>query len=212
MSEPASLRLYGHQRSGNCYTAALMLALTETEHEFIRVDLPAGEQRRPEYLAINRFGQLPTLVHGGQAIAQSPVIVRYLARLTGRFAAADARAEPRVEEWLVFQQDQLFPGVGRSRFFTRIAPAAPPVVELFRGIGLRALATLETALGAVPYLAGAEPTIADIANYAYASLAEEAGFDMAEWPRLVAWRRAIEALPGWNTREALMPEPAESAP
>ena len=43
MSEPASLRLYGHQRSGNCYTAALMLALTETEHEFIRVDLPAGE-------------------------------------------------------------------------------------------------------------------------------------------------------------------------
>lgn len=209
MNEDASLCLYGHQRSGNCYAVALMLALTDTAHQFIHVDLPGGEQRGPEYVAINRFGQMPTLVHGRRTIAQSPVILRYLARLTGCFAGVDSSAELGVDEWLVFQQDQLFPGVGRTRFFTRFAPAEPPVVELFRGIGLRALATLETALGATPYLAGAEPTIADIANYAYASLAEEAGFDMAEWPHVVGWRRGIEALPGWNTREALMPEPPE---
>ena len=202
------VRLYGHQRSGNSYAVALMLAICGTAHEFHHVDLPGGQSREPEHVAINRFGQLPALVHGDLAIGQSTVILRYLANLTGRFGGADAVSAIRIDEWLAFQQDQIFPGIGRTRFFTRFAPAEPPVVDVFRAIGRRALDTLEARFVVAPFLVGEDATIADIACYAYASLAEEGGFDMAEWPQTAAWRRRVEDLSGWNAPAALMPAPA----
>ena len=64
-------------------------------------------------------------------------------------------------------------------------------------VGNRALDTLEQQLQTTDFLTGDQPTIADIAVYCYARLAEEAEFDMGTRGAVVAWRERMEALPGW---------------
>ena len=196
--------LYGHVRSGNAYKAALMLALTQTPFRLERIDLPGGEQRGEAYLARNHFGKVPMLMHGELAIRQSNTILLYLASQTGKFGARDQAQRLRTSEWLFWEQDQMFPGIGRTRFFTKVVEGEPAVVAYFRGLGETALTTLERQLERTAYLAGDEPTIADVAVYAYARLAEEAGFDMSARARTVAWRRSMEGLPGYKTPAELL--------
>jgi len=199
------LVFYGHPRSGNAYKVALMLALTGAPHRSELVDLAAGKQRSPEYLKVSRFGQVPALVHGEIRIAQSNAILLYLAELTGKFGAAGTAHKFAVLEWLMWEQDMLFPGVGRTRFLSKIVKGDPGAIDFFRRLGERAFGVLEGRLGESSYLAGAAPTVADIAVYSYARLAEEADFDLSGRPKILAWRKSMEALPGWATPAMLMP-------
>lgn len=181
-----------------------MLSLTRTPFRFERIDLPGGEQRGKAYLARNPFGKVPMLVHGELTIRQSNTILLYLASQTASFGARDQEQRLRVSEWLFWEQDQMFPGVGRTRFFTKVVEGEPAVVAYFRALGESALTTLEQQLARSAFLTGDEPTIADIGVYAYARLAEDAGFDMAARSRIVAWRKAMEALPGYKTPAELL--------
>ena len=197
--------LYAHPRSGNAYKPALMLSLCNRRFEFRLVDLPAGEQQGEAYRAVNRYGQVPTLVHGDLALVQSNAIVQYLSDSTGCFATPDPLARQRVREWLFWEQDMLFPGIGRTRFFTRVTRGDPGLVAWLRSVGERALGHLEARLSESAFLVGVTPSVADIVVYCYARLAEEADFDLVECPAVVDWRRRIEALPGWAPPRTLMP-------
>lgn len=198
---------YGHPRSGNAYKPALMLALTGTAHTFRLVDLPGGETRGAEYRALNPFGKVPMLVHGDLTIRQSNTILLHLAAHTKRFGAgADVARRLRISEWLFFEQDMMFTFIGRRRFLKKVVQGDPKVIEWLGVMGEGALDTLETVLGSDPWLAGDEATIADVAVYGYARLAEEAGYDLTARPRLRAWRERMEALPGWATPADLMPD------
>ncbi len=200
------ITFYGHPRSGNAYKPALMLALTATPHTFRLVDLPGGETRGAQYRALNPFGKVPMLEHGGLRIRQSNSILLHLAAHTGRFGSGgDAVKRLRISEWLFFEQDLMLAGVGRRRFLRKVVQGDPKVIEFLGVLGEGALDTLETVLGAEPWLAGDEPTIADISVYGYARLAEEAGFDLAARPGVRAWRERVEALPGWAAPADLMP-------
>jgi glutathione S-transferase len=110
-----------------------------------------------------------------------------------------------VLEWMMWEQDVLFTGVGRTRFLTKVVKGDPGAIAFLRKLGERGLGVLETRLGESPYLAGAAPTVADIAVYSYARLAEEAGYDLGGQPKILAWRKSIEALPGWAPPATLMP-------
>ena len=202
MSEP--YRLYGHVRSGNAYKPALMLALTGTPFEFVEVDLPNAEQTSPEYRAGNVFAKVPMLKHGKATIRQSGTILLYLASQTGQFGSSGPADRLAISEWMFWEQERLFVGVGRSRFFRKVVPADPAVLEWLATIGNDALDTLEAQLSTSAFLTGDAPNIADICCYCYARLAEEGGFEMDGRPATVAWRNRIEALPGWATPAALL--------
>ena len=207
----APLVLYGHPRSGNVYKPALMLRLCDLPFEFRVVDLPGGEQGGYAYRALNALGQVPTLLHGDLRLTQSNAIVLYLARRFGRFLPADPVGEQRVLEWLLFEQDMLFVGVGRTRFFTRVTQGDPALVAWLRGVGTKALAHLDGALAGGGWLVGEAPSVADIVAYGYARLAEEGGFDVSGHAHLLRWRKDVEGLPGWAPAEemySLPPRPA----
>ena len=197
MSEP--YRLYGHVRSGNTYKSALMLALTGTPFEFIEVDLPNGEQTGAEYRASNVFAKVPMLRHGKATVRQSGTMLLYLASQTGQFGSGGPANRVAISEWMFWEQERLFVGVGRSRFFRKVAPCDPAVLAWLATVGNDALDTLEAQLSTTEYLTGDTANIADICCYCYARLAEEGGFDMDTRPSTVAWRQRIEALPGWAT-------------
>ena len=85
------LTLYGSFTSSSSYKPMLYLALAGLPFSFRTVNLEIGVQSTPEYLAINRWGVVPSLRHRGLAILQSNVILDYLARMTGYFEGRTAQ-------------------------------------------------------------------------------------------------------------------------
>jgi hypothetical protein len=59
------MKLYYHPLSGHSHRARLFLSLTGTPHELIEVDLAAKEHKRPDFLRLNAFGEIPVLDDGG---------------------------------------------------------------------------------------------------------------------------------------------------
>src|SRR5437660_3850702 len=88
-SMAADYTLYCFAQSGNAYKAALMLAVTGTSWTPRFVDFFNGETRSPAYRAINVMGEVPVLEHGARRLAQSGVILDYLAENTGKVSASD---------------------------------------------------------------------------------------------------------------------------
>jgi len=199
--------LYGNIRSGNVYKAALMLSLCGIDFRYQFVDLAAGDQRAEEFRKLNPVGQVPVLTHGKLVVRQSNAILSYLASQTGKFGGNDPVTQIRIQEWMHWEQDMFFPGIGRTRFFTKVLPGDPGVIAFFRSVGERALGVLEEALSRSAFLCGSEPTIADISIYAYARYAEEADFDVSIYPKMLAWRDSVEGLAGWKTPQELLPSP-----
>lgn len=78
------MKLYYHHLSGHSHRVRLFLSLLGVKYEAIEVDLAAGAHKSPEYLKLNRFGQVPVLVDGSDVIADSNAILVYLARKLGR--------------------------------------------------------------------------------------------------------------------------------
>lgn len=200
----AEFHLYGHVRSGNAYKPALMMSMSKTPFVFHEVDLPGGEQAQDAYRRQSVFATVPMLEHGGMRIRQSGTILLYLASQTGQFGSAGPENRLRISEWMFWEQDQLFVGVGRSRFFRKVVQGEPALLAWLGQVGNRALDTLDAQLSQTDFLAGDAPTIADIACYCYARLAEEAEFDMTTRPAVVAWRTRMENMPGWASPADLL--------
>lgn len=85
MNQDDRLTLYGSFTSSSTYKPMLFLALSGLPFSFRTVNLKFNRQKEPEYLAINRYGQVPALRHRGLTIVMSNVILDYLARTTGHF-------------------------------------------------------------------------------------------------------------------------------
>ncbi len=197
--------LYGHPRSGNVYKPALMLALTDTAFQFKLVDLPGGEQRGDEFKSLNPFAKVPVLTDGDLVIRQSNSILLHLAAKTGKFGSSGLEHRIKISEWLFWEQDLMFTGVGRTRFLSKAMKVDPIITDFLRTLGTSAIATLDATLADSPWLCGDAPTIADISIYCYARLAEQADIDLGQRPHLLAWRERMEALPGWALPETILP-------
>ena len=89
------LTLYGSFTSSSSYKPMLYLALARLPFSFRTVNLKTGVQKSPEYLAVNRWGVVPSLRHRGLTILQSNVILDYLARETGISRAGASRSAGR---------------------------------------------------------------------------------------------------------------------
>lgn len=202
-----SFTLYGHFLSGPSIKVGLMLRLCGQPFAFRLVDLRAGAHKQPDYLRLNRFGQVPALVHGGRSFCQSNGILEYLGETLGRFGGADAAARAQIRAWLYWDFDRLSPGIFRSRAAARgIFTADASVLAFYRQAGEAGLAELDRALGESPFLAGREPTIADIACHVVAGFAPEGGLDLAPHANLRAWTARMAALPGARPPAEVLPQ------
>src|SRR5262245_44162821 len=96
------LRLHRAAISGHCHRAELFVSLLGLPHELIEVDLRAGVHKRPEFLRLNAFGQVPVLEDGDVVVPDSNAILIYLAT---RYAPAnwyptDPAGRAAVQRWL----------------------------------------------------------------------------------------------------------------
>ena len=192
------MKLYHYRLSGHAHRAALFLSMAGIAHELIEVDLAADAHRRPEFLEMNAFGEVPVLDDNGVIIADSLAILIYAARKIGpsHWLPSDPVDEANVQRWLSVAAGKVAYGLCAARLVTVFgAPFdAREVIE-------RAHATLvvmEKVLATQRWISGtAEISIADIALYSYVERAPEGNVSLSGYPQVRAWLERVEALPGF---------------
>ena len=162
------------------------------------LDLTAGDQKRPDFLAINPTGRIPAIVDhdaDGFAVFESGAVLIYLAEKTGRLMPTDVKGRSRVLQWLMFQMGGVGPMMGQANVFFRYFPEKiPAVIDRYQGETKRLFRVLDTHLKDREYLAG-DYSIADIANWAWVRTHRWSGVDIDDLPHLKRWRDAIRARP-----------------
>lgn len=191
------IQLYRMALSGHSHRIELFLSLLGLEAELVDVDLTKGEHRTPAFLQLNPFGQVPVLRDGELTLPDSNAILVYLATryAPGRWLPADPVGAAKVQRWFSVAAGPLAFGPAASRvvqLFRRSDDCAPMIERSHR-----LLQVMEGELSKHPWLAGQEPTLADIANYSYVARAPEGNVSLEPYPAVRAWLARIEALPGF---------------
>ncbi|HEV2189552.1 MAG TPA: glutathione S-transferase family protein [Stellaceae bacterium] len=201
---PERLTLYGSFTSSSSYKPMLYLALARLPFSFRTVNLKIGVQNEPEYLAVNRWGVVPTLRHKGLTILQSNVILDYLARETGHFEGRTEQAKWQARGWLSWEADHIT-AVARVRHSARFRKMHDEVIAEFRPRAEAALSFVDKTVTNQPFLVGDYPTIADIGCWGRMVFMAEGGFEISNWPHLEAWAKRIKAMPGFALPYDLIP-------
>jgi len=194
-AQPPSLTFYGFPLSGHAHRVVLMLSLLDVPHRKVDVDLRGGEQKRPPFLALNAFGQVPVIDDDGVVVADSTAILVYLAKRYGGQAwlPEDPAGAAAVQRWLSVASGPLAIGPAAARLVTLFGAAYDVDSTLARAHAL--LKVMDGELAGRDFLAGAAPTIADVACYAYVAHAPEGNVSLDAYPHVRAWLGRIESLP-----------------
>ena len=180
--------------------------------EYVRVSLPDGEQRKPEFLAINPNGKVPVLVDGKASIWESRAIMCYLAEKAGSdFWPRDERAVD-VIRWLCWDTAHFSRYTGTLVFENVIKPALgigePDAAAVKEALGhfRQFAAVLDGHLAGRKFIVGEQPSVVDFAVGGFLPDAEAAQIPLAEYPEVVRWYAELFELPAWRD-----PYPAASA-
>jgi len=207
MPNSSSLKLHRFRLSGHSHRVELYLSLLGLPVTLVEVELGAGAHKRPEFLALNRFGQVPVLEDGGQVIADSNAILIYLAErydTEHRFYPKDPAQRAQIQRWLSVAQGPLHAGPCSARLVRVFS--APLDLQAAIKKAHELLAALESELGARPFLVGSAPTLADIALYTYVAHAPEGDVSLTAYPNVRAWLARVEALPGFVAMQRTEPK------
>ncbi len=189
------IQFHGLWLSQPCQRVALMLNMAKVPYAYHHVDLMSGAHKKPDYLELNRFGQVPAVVYRGEAMCQSNRILEFIAGKLGKFDGGSPADKRAVREWLSWADDRLS-NVNRARAQIRFQKGSPDVVNFCQVGAKAALDVLEAHLKGRKFIVGTKPTIADIAAYAQVALLDEAQLNVADWPSVAEWCTRMSKLPG----------------
>lgn len=194
MSQSA-VKLYRHPLSGHSHRAELMLSLLDVPTELVFVDLMKGAHKTPEFLALNRFGQVPVIDDNGTVLADSNGILVYLASKygNGQWLPSDPVEQAKVQRWLSVAAGQISSGPATARLITVFGAGYDAADAIKRSHAL--LQVMEDELANSAFLAGDKATVADVAAYTYVAHAPEGNVSLEDYPNVRAWLARVEALP-----------------
>ena len=161
------------------------------------VDIGADAQFDPEFLRISPNNKIPAIVDGdtGMSLMESGAILLYLADKAGRLVAPSGEARWRQIEWLMWQMGGLGPMAGQAHHFLFYQPGkAPYAEERYRTETARLYGVLDRRLEGREHLAG-DYSIADIATWPWVSRFERQEIDLAAYPNVARWYRALAERP-----------------
>ena len=166
------------------------------------VNISAGEQFAPTFLAVSPNNKIPAIVDhapldGGAPLSvfESGAILQYLAEKTGRFLPAGVRGRTEVMEWLFWQMGGLGPMLGQNHHFLQYAPEPLPyAIERYVKEAERLYGVLDDRLADREFVAG-EYSIADMACYPWIVPHRRQRVDIGEFPNVKRWFDAIRMRP-----------------
>jgi GSH-dependent disulfide-bond oxidoreductase len=170
-------------------------------YEVHPVRIGAGEQFKPEFLAISPNNKIPAIVDSAGpgnrrlSVFESGAILVYLAEKTGRLLPKDPAGRIAALEWVMFQMASIGPMLGQAHHFRAYAPdKIPYAIDRYTNEARRLYGVLDRRLAQVEYLAG-EYSIADIATYPWLRAPDRQGVELGEYPHVARWRDAVAARP-----------------
>jgi len=195
----------------NGHKVSLFLEEAGLAYTIKPVNIGAGDQFKPEYLAISPNNKMPAIVDhapadGGAPISvfESGAILLYLANKTGRFFGADVRQKVAVNQWLMWQMGGLGPMTGQYGHFNVYAPEKIPyAIDRYTREVQRLLGVLDKQLDGRDFVAGADYSVADMAIYPWINAYDSAPLDLTPYPNLRRWHAAIAARPATARAYAL---------
>lgn len=166
------------------------------------IDLAKGEQKTPQFLAMNPNGAIPVIVDhegpGGKPLTlyQSTAILLYAAEKSGKFIPKDPAARAATMQALMGASTDITPMFGALTAATRAKEPHAPSVQMFKD-RLRAMFQVwDGLLAKSKYAAGGEVTVADLSLYAGYWRTKAASPEVVEGlPNLTRWADAMAARP-----------------
>ncbi|MEO0879136.1 MAG: glutathione S-transferase N-terminal domain-containing protein [Pseudomonadota bacterium] len=182
----------------NGWKASVTLEELDLPYKTNAVDLSAGDQKKPAYLAINPNGRIPTIVDRDAddfAVFESGAIMIYLAEKTGRLLPTNAKGRSQVIQWLMFQMGGVGPMMGQANVFFRYFPEKiQPAIDRYQNDSRRLFEVLDGQLKDHEWLAG-DYSIADIANWCWVRTHRWSGVSVDGLDNLARWKDAMKARP-----------------
>jgi GST-like protein len=185
----------------NGWKVSIMLEECRLPYIMKPVNIAAGDQFKPEFLAISPNNRMPAIVDpdgpGRRPISvfESGAILQYLGRKTGKFYPAEERARTEVDQWLFWQMGGLGPMGGQAHHFRIYAPEKLQyAIDRYTNEVNRLFGVMNIRLKDRPFLAG-KYSIADIACVGWVSRWERQGQDINEFPNLKRWLETVMARP-----------------
>lgn len=180
-------------------------------YTIVPVNIGAGEQFEPSFLAIAPNNRMPAIVDhapadGGAPLSvfESGAILQYLAEKTGRFLPTDLRGRTATLEWLYWQMAGLGPMTGQYGHFNVYAPEKIPyAIDRYTREANRLLGVLDKRLQGRAFIVGDDYTIADMACYPWIAPYTSAPIDLEPYPEVRRWQAAIRARPATKRAYAL---------
>ncbi len=192
------LTLYQDPRSGNCYKVVLTAAHLGMPLKTVDIDVVSGFTRKPDFLAKNPNGRVPTLeFEDGRTLPESNAIIWYLAE-GSNLIPEDCFARAQMLQWMFFEQYSHEPYIAVARFWMVFAPKEKlrekeHLIPDWHARGNAALAVMEGHLRTHDWFAGGRYSLADIALFAYTHCAEEGGFDLKKYAAVARWLARVAA-------------------
>ncbi len=186
----------------NGHKIHIMLEECGLPYQAHAVDIGAGDQFKPEFLAISPNNKIPAIVDSEgpdgkpMSLFESGAILLYLAGKTGKFLPTSTRAKYEVMQWLMFQMGGVGPMLGQTHHFRIYAPEKIEyAVHRYTNETKRLYGVMNKRLENSRFIAGAQYSIADIAIYPWLRSWQNQGIDWADYPALKAWFDLIDDRP-----------------
>ncbi|KKN92037.1 hypothetical protein LCGC14_0213180 [marine sediment metagenome] len=193
----------------NGWKISIMLEELGVPYDIEYVNIGAGDQFKPDFLAISPNNRMPAIVDpegpGGAPISvfESGAILQYLGRKFGQFYPTEERARVAVEEWLFWQIGGLGPMAGQAHHFRNYAPEQIAYgIDRYTNEVNRLYGVMNRRLKDNEYLGGADYSIADMAIWSWygqlvlGRLYSAAEFlDVTSYKNVMRWAEAIDARP-----------------
>ncbi|MFY7941428.1 MAG: glutathione binding-like protein [Burkholderiaceae bacterium] len=186
----------------NGHKVHIMLEECGLPYRVHAVDIGAGQQFEPDFLAISPNNKIPAIKDSdgpdGQPMSlfESGAILLYLAGKTGRFLPNSTRGRYEVLQWLMFQMGGVGPMLGQAHHFRIYAPEKIEyAVNRYTNEAKRLYGVMNKQLAKQKYMAGSEYSIADMAIFPWLRSWKNQGIDWNDFPHLKGWFDEISARP-----------------
>jgi len=186
----------------NGHKIHIMLEECGLPYRVHHIDIGAGDQFKPEFLAISPNNKIPAIVDAdgpdGKPISlfESGAILIYLASKAGKFLGTSDREKFTVLQWLMFQMGGIGPMLGQAHHFRIYAPEKIEyAINRYSNEAKRLYGVLDKQLAQHAYLAGDAYTIADIATFPWTRSWKNQGVELEQFPSVQRWFDEISARP-----------------
>ncbi|KAM3968083.1 glutathione S-transferase delta 3 [Aphomia sociella] len=195
-----AIDLYYTPGSTPCRVVLLVAAALDIQLNLNVLNLPAGDQFKPDFLKLNPQHTVPTIVDGDFSLWESRAISRYLVNKFGAGSTLypeDVQARAVIDQRLDFDLGTLYPRFG-NYFYPQIFGGVKPDEALLKKLE-EALVFLNTFLKDHKYAAGSDLTLADLSLVATVSTIDAVGISLKEYPNILKWFELVKSTaPGYE--------------